>query len=54
MMNNESIILEPFHGARICDIVLDIEHREYVEIRTDKGTFYISIEDNRIDYGVSP
>jgi hypothetical protein len=61
MLSNEKIILDQFHGARICDIVLDASHREYIEARTDRGTFYISCCDplsgepqDKIEYGVSP
>ena len=61
MMNNEKIILEQFFGAEILDIVLDVVNREYIEIRTTKGSFWMSCYDpatgetrDYIDYGVSP
>jgi hypothetical protein len=45
MINREKLVLEKFYGHTIESIVLDYKYREYVEVHTSVGSFFITCFD---------
>jgi len=45
MINREKLVLEELYGSVIESIVLDYKYREYVEVHTDNGSFFITCFD---------
>lgn len=45
MINREKLVLEELYGSVIESIVLDYKYREYVEVHTNNGSFFITCFD---------
>lgn len=42
LLNREVVVMENFFGSVIERIVIDARYREYVEVHTNNGSFYIT------------